>query len=59
MDAPDTPLSRPPLGFPTRPEDLVIDEFGNRVRIYHDPEISCWQPLPLRSLSADPIYSLP
>jgi hypothetical protein len=26
-------LSRPPLGFPTKPEDLVIDEFGNPVRI--------------------------
>jgi len=24
---------RPPLGFPTRPEDLVIDEFGKPLRI--------------------------
>jgi anaerobic selenocysteine-containing dehydrogenase len=33
INAPNTPLSRPPLGFPTRPEDLVIDEFGNPLRI--------------------------
>ena len=25
----------------------LIDEFGNRVRIYRDPDISCWQPMPL------------
>ncbi len=31
--APNTPLSRPPLGFPTRPEDLVIDKAGNPLRI--------------------------
>ena len=33
MHAPNTPLTRPPLGFPTRPEDLVIDEFGRPLRI--------------------------
>ncbi len=33
INAPNTPLSRPPLGFPTRPEDLVVDEFGNPLRI--------------------------
>ncbi len=33
INAPNTPLSRPPLGFPTRPEDLVIDERGNPLRI--------------------------
>lgn len=33
INAPNTPLSRPPLGFPTRPEDLVIDEHGNPLRI--------------------------
>ncbi len=33
INAPNTPLSRPPLGFPTRPEDLVIDRDGNPLRI--------------------------
>jgi len=31
--APDTPLSSPPLGFPTCPEDLCIDADGNPLRI--------------------------
>lgn len=31
--ASNTALGRPPLGFPTRPEDLVIDHDGNPVRI--------------------------
>ncbi len=35
IDAPDTPLSRPPLGFPTRPEDLCIDAQGRPLRIDH------------------------
>ena len=33
IHAPNTPLARPPLGFPTRPEDLVIDAEGHPVRI--------------------------
>jgi len=33
MDMPDTPLSRTPLGFPTRPEDLAIDKDGRPLRI--------------------------
>jgi len=33
IDAPDTPLARPPLGFPTRPEDLAIDADGRPLRI--------------------------
>ncbi|NBS59538.1 MAG: formate dehydrogenase, partial [Betaproteobacteria bacterium] len=33
MDAPNTPLGRPPLGFPTRPEDLAIDADGRPLRI--------------------------
>jgi anaerobic selenocysteine-containing dehydrogenase len=33
IHAPNTPLGRPPLGFPTRPEDLVIDHDGNPLRI--------------------------
>jgi len=31
--APDTPLSGPPLGFPTCPEDLAIDAEGRPLRI--------------------------
>ncbi|WP_028491471.1 molybdopterin oxidoreductase family protein [Thioalkalivibrio sp. ALE19] len=31
--APNTPLKSPPLGFPTAPEDLVIDDDGNPLRI--------------------------
>ncbi|MEK8090418.1 molybdopterin oxidoreductase family protein [Thermithiobacillus plumbiphilus] len=31
--APNTPLKSPPLGFPTAPEDLVIDAQGNPLRI--------------------------
>jgi anaerobic selenocysteine-containing dehydrogenase len=31
--APNTPLSSPPLGFPTAPEDLVIDAEGRPLRI--------------------------
>ncbi|MGU9978038.1 MAG: molybdopterin oxidoreductase family protein [Candidatus Oxydemutatoraceae bacterium WSBS_2016_MAG_OTU14] len=30
---PDTPLGAPPLGFPTCPEDLVVDDDGNPLRI--------------------------
>lgn len=30
---PNTPLSGPPLGFPTGPEDLLIDKEGNPARI--------------------------
>ena len=26
----------------------LIDTFGNRVEVYDDPDISCWQPIPLR-----------
>jgi anaerobic selenocysteine-containing dehydrogenase len=33
MAAPDKPLSRPPLGFPTRPEDLAVDAEGRPLRI--------------------------
>lgn len=31
--APNTPLSGPPLGFPTSPEDLAIDDQGKPMRI--------------------------
>ena len=33
IDAPDTPLVHPPLGFPTRPEKLAIDADGRPLRI--------------------------
>ena len=31
--APNTPLKSPPLGFPTSPEDLVVDDQGKPMRI--------------------------
>ncbi|WP_240610036.1 molybdopterin oxidoreductase family protein [Billgrantia endophytica] len=31
--APNTPLTAPPLGFPTSPEDLVVDDQGRPLRI--------------------------
>ncbi|NUQ65601.1 MAG: hypothetical protein HUU20_24290 [Pirellulales bacterium] len=33
----------------------LLDVFGNRVAIYHDPEISCWQPMPLRPRKTPPV----
>ena len=33
IDKPDAALTRPPLGFPTRPEDLAIDEEGKPLRL--------------------------
>jgi anaerobic selenocysteine-containing dehydrogenase len=33
INAPNTPLSRPPLGFPMRPEDLAVDSRGEPLRI--------------------------
>lgn len=33
--APDTPLTRAPLGYPSRPEDLVLDSAGQPLRIDH------------------------
>ncbi len=35
IDAANTPLAKPPLGFPTRPEDLCIDQQGRPLRIDH------------------------
>lgn len=35
----------------------LIDVFGNRVPIYRDPTISCWQPLPLRPRPRPPIVA--
>ncbi len=33
MAAPNAPLTRPPLGFPTRPEELAVDANGKALRI--------------------------
>jgi len=33
----------------------LLDAFGNRVPIYDDPEISCWQPVPLRPRQTPPV----
>jgi len=35
----------------------LLDVFGNRVPIYHDPEIACWQPMLLRPRPTPPIIS--
>ncbi len=33
----------------------LIDTFGNRVKIYDDPTISCWQPIPLAPRPTPPV----
>jgi hypothetical protein len=33
----------------------LLDAFGNRVPIYDDAEISCWQPMPLRPRTVPPV----
>ena len=33
----------------------LIDQWGNRVPIYRDPETSCWQPMPLRARPTPPV----
>lgn len=33
----------------------LLDAFGNRVPIYSDPEISCWQPMPLGARRTPPV----
>lgn len=35
----------------------LLDAFGNRVPIYSDPEMSCWEPMPLRPRERPPILS--
>jgi hypothetical protein len=35
----------------------LIDVFGNRVRIHSDPQISCWQPMPLRARKTPPVLT--
>ncbi len=33
----------------------LLDDFGNCAPIYIDPDISCWQPVPLRARSRPPV----
>jgi len=33
----------------------LLDAFGNRVPIYHDPEMSCWQPMVLQPREVPPV----
>jgi len=33
----------------------LIDEFGNRVLIHNEPDISCWQPMPLQKRPRPPV----
>jgi hypothetical protein len=35
----------------------LLDVFGNRVPVYDDPEISCWQPMPLRPRKRPPVLA--
>ena len=44
-----------PWGHPSAYGLWLIDVFGNRVPIYHDPAISCWQPIPIRPRAAPPV----
>ena len=44
-----------PWNDPTAYGLYLIDAFGNRAKIYEDPSISCWQPIPLRPRSCPPV----
>ncbi len=35
----------------------LIDDFGNHIPIYSDPEISCWQPIPFKARKKPPVIS--
>jgi hypothetical protein len=35
----------------------LLDRFGNRVLLYDDPQISCWQPIPLRPRGRPPVVA--
>ncbi|MHC4200403.1 MAG: HzsA-related protein, partial [Planctomycetota bacterium] len=37
----------------------LVDEFGNRVLIHRDPEMSCWQARPLRPRETPPVITSP
>ncbi len=36
----------------------LLDTFGNHTLIYDDPEISCWQPVPLRPRKRPPVVAM-
>jgi len=36
----------------------LLDEFGNRLCIYDDPNMSCWEPMPLRPRPRPPVLPL-
>lgn len=44
-----------PHHHPTAYGLWLIDAFGNRVRLHDEPDISCWQPIPLRARPRPPI----
>lgn len=44
-----------PWGHPSAYGLWLLDVFGNRVRIHSDPQISCWQPMPLRARKTPPV----
>ncbi|MFA5189437.1 MAG: LamG-like jellyroll fold domain-containing protein [Verrucomicrobiia bacterium] len=35
----------------------LLDTFGNRVEVYRDPEISCWQPMLLKARPQPPVVA--
>ncbi len=35
----------------------LIDVFGNRIRIWDEPDISCWQPVPVRPREVPPVVT--
>ena len=38
-------------------ELYLIDDFGNHIPIYSDPDISCWQPLPFTKREKPPVVN--
>lgn len=36
----------------------LLDEFGNHTLVYEDPDISCWQPMPLRRRKRPPVVAI-
>jgi len=37
----------------------LLDAFGNRVKVYDDPDISCWQPMLLHVRTVPPVATAP
>ncbi len=46
-----------PWNHPTAYGLYLLDTFGNQVKIHDDPQISCWQPLPLKPRTRPPIIN--